>query len=66
MKKFIFYLWLFIKLQIEFVCDFIFLVLLLIDINISNSRRDKMDMIRVLIEFLGRTDLYYCYTSFSR
>ena len=66
MKKFIFHLWLFIKLQIEFICDFIFLILLLIDINISNSRRDKIDTIRVLIEFLGRTDLYYCNTPFSR
>lgn len=66
MKKFIFHLWLFIKLQVEFVSDFIFLILLLININISISRRNKIDMIRVLIEFLGRTDLYYCYTSFSR
>lgn len=66
MKKLIFHLWLFIKLQIQFICDFIFLILLLIDINISNLKRDKIDMIRVLIEFLGRTDLYYCYTSFSR
>lgn len=66
MRKFIFYLWLLLRLHIEFISDFIFLVLLLIDINISISRRNKIDIIRVLIEFLGRTDLYYCYTSFSR